>query len=1051
MVLGHPLVDALLGPFLDPGSRTFWGGWVSFALVALGLAARRGGGWAERVDAVFPRAAWRHPSTRLDLQLLLGRQLLRVLGAVPALAGGWYLATWVVRGLDATLGVPSLPVPPAAVPWLYTVALFVAWDASRYVLHRLMHEVPALWELHQLHHSAEVMTPLTFHRVHPVESLLYQARGGLVTALVAGGAFWLFRADATDVTLLGVHGLGLVFNVATGNLRHSHVWLRFGERVERWLVSPAQHQLHHARDAHGTNYGTWLAVWDRMGGTWRPAPETAPARLGIDAHGRNHGDDLVTAWVGPLRGAVRHLGLRAPLVATGLLLTGLARGQDDAPEGDAQGAADDPGDPDDDVPLVVIVEAEGGVPRVAGSAHVLDEEDLSRFEHDDVHRVLGAVPGVYVRGEDGYGLRPNIGIRGANSDRTAKLTLMEDGVLLAPAPYAAPAAYYFPMTTRLVGMEVFKGPAATRHGPQTVGGAINLQTRPVPRDGFDGGLDVAGGLYSTIKAHGFGGWGAPRGGILAEAVHLSTAGFKELDGGGPTGFDRSDVMLKGFVASPRGATVRHTGELKLGYGREDSDETYLGLTDADALATPTRRYAASALANMRWHRTQVEAAWQVEVGDDLDVRTVAYHHFLTRQWFKLNRFAGGPDLHTILSNPDAGQAAVFAGILRGEEDTVTPEQVLRIGTNDRTFHAFGAQSRLRWRAAKGIVLSQLEVGARVHGDDVARLHTEDPYAMTSGVLRSTGEPRITTLDSHTRALAVALHVHEDLGIGPIRLLPGVRGEVYGTDQTVAGAPRDARVWRAVVLPGMGVLGSATSWLDLFAGVHRGFSPVSPGQSEDVLPETNWAYEAGGRLAWRDTRAELVGFFDDYLNLTGQCTLSGGCTDDQLDQQFNGGRVFVWGLEAAVGQSARLPGRSRLDVDATYTWTGSRFRTGFVSGFPQFGTVEVGDRLPYVPEHRGALRVVYTHPRFGVAAGGDLRSGLRDEASQGPLDPTRDVPPLFLLDLSANAAITPHVRAYATVTNATASTAIASRRPFGARPVAPIQAMLGVKVAPPVTR
>ncbi|MEM9696046.1 MAG: TonB-dependent receptor plug domain-containing protein [Myxococcota bacterium] len=89
--------------------------------------------------------------------------------------------------------------------------------------------------------------------------------------------------------------------------------------------------------------------------------------------------------------------------------------------------------------------------RVAGSAHKVDEEELERREDDNAHRILARVPGVYVRGEDGYGLRPNIGLRGGNSDRSSKVTLMEDGVLLGPAPYSAPAAYYFPLMTRMVG------------------------------------------------------------------------------------------------------------------------------------------------------------------------------------------------------------------------------------------------------------------------------------------------------------------------------------------------------------------------------------------------------------------------------------------------------------------------------------------------------------------------------------------------------------------------------------------------------------------------
>ena len=108
--------------------------------------------------------------------------------------------------------------------------------------------------------------------------------------------------------------------------------------------------------------------------------------------------------------------------------------------------------------------------RTAGSAHKLSEKTLQRQGHDDIHRILGQVPGVYVREEEGYGLRPNIGLRGASSDRSAKVTLMEDGLLLGPAPYSAPAAYYFPIASRLVGVEVYKGPAAVQFGPQTIGG-----------------------------------------------------------------------------------------------------------------------------------------------------------------------------------------------------------------------------------------------------------------------------------------------------------------------------------------------------------------------------------------------------------------------------------------------------------------------------------------------------------------------------------------------------------------------------------------------------
>ncbi|MCA9494383.1 MAG: sterol desaturase family protein [Myxococcales bacterium] len=632
------LLVTLAEPWVDPASRTF----APWLVLAMAIAAAhhlaRGGRPADLVGAVLPARLWTHASTRVDAQLLVVRQLLGVALATGVRAGGaMWVGTTVAMALDDTLGVPSVPAPPL---WLltagYTLALFVAWDASRFVLHRWMHTVPALWEIHQVHHSAEVLTPLTFHRVHPLESVLYGLRGLLVDGGMAALAFWLFRAQATPWTLLGVHGVGLIASALTGNLRHSHVWLRFPAPMERWLLSPAQHQLHHSADPadHDTNYGTWLAVWDRLAGTLRLAGPTPPATFGV--LGGNHApDDLLGALLGPLRGW-----RRAWLPAL-LLLPLVARAEDEEDE-------------DEDVAYEIVVTDESGVPRVAGSAHVVSEEELQRYGYTDIQKVLGRVPGVYTRGEDGYGLRPNIGLRGANSDRSSKVALMEDGIPLAPAPYAAPAAYYFPMTQRMVGVEVYKGPAAIQYGPQTIGGAVNVLTRATPR-GPDGAVDVALGQYAMARMHAWAGTGNRTWGLLVEGTHLSTSGFKELDDGGPTGFVRQDAMLK--VRRSDGERVRSTLELKLGYGREASDETYLGLSLDDFEQTPYRRYAASQDDHMAWNRTQEELTWRLVLGPRVELRSAVWHHWLGRTWTKFNRFAGGPDVHDLLLAPAAGQAA----------------------------------------------------------------------------------------------------------------------------------------------------------------------------------------------------------------------------------------------------------------------------------------------------------------------------------------------------------------------------------------------------------
>ena len=197
------------------------------------------------------------------------------------------------------------------------------------------------------------------------------------------------------------------------------------------------------------------------------------------------------------------------------------------------------------------------IERTAGSAHVIRNKDLERMEYDDPAKALQAVPGVYARGEDGFGLRNNIGLRGTSSDRSKKVALMEDGVPFGPAPYSAPAAYYFPLMTRMTQVRVIKGPGAIVYGPQTIGGAIDLVTRPIPT-ALSGAVDVAGGSYGYAKIDGYYGGSDDHNGVLLTGTHLQSSGFKELNDDANTGFYRNEFMLKAqHVFDPaRGAPPR---------------------------------------------------------------------------------------------------------------------------------------------------------------------------------------------------------------------------------------------------------------------------------------------------------------------------------------------------------------------------------------------------------------------------------------------------------------------------------------------------------------
>ena len=152
---------------------------------------------------------------------------------------------------------------------------------------------------------------------------------------------------------------------------------------------------------------------------------------------------------------------------------------------------------------------------VAGGASRITHQDLEEFETTDVVRALRRVPGVSLQIEDGWALRPNISIRGSASERSSRITLLEDNVLIAPAPYAAPSAYYFPTFGRIHSVEVLKGPASITQGPYTVGGAVNLTSTPIPQDN-NGFLRGEYGSDNTWRIHGWYGGGNDRARFLVE-------------------------------------------------------------------------------------------------------------------------------------------------------------------------------------------------------------------------------------------------------------------------------------------------------------------------------------------------------------------------------------------------------------------------------------------------------------------------------------------------------------------------------------------------------
>ncbi len=239
--------------------------------------------------ALFPRRALLHRSTIADLAYCA--LSLMFLGALL----GWAVVStsWIGDGVAAFLatrfGERSPQAPTAALDAARTLALFLAYDLGFFVDHTLKHRIPALWELHKTHHSAEVLTPLVNFRVHPLNSLILANNLSLFIGVAGGAATWLLGRQATSFLLFDGNALMVLYIYLTAQLQHTQVWIPFIGAWGRVFMSPAHHQLHHSADpAHfNCNMGASLAVWDWLLGSLRLPPTRSP-RLKYGAPGFDH-------------------------------------------------------------------------------------------------------------------------------------------------------------------------------------------------------------------------------------------------------------------------------------------------------------------------------------------------------------------------------------------------------------------------------------------------------------------------------------------------------------------------------------------------------------------------------------------------------------------------------------------------------------------------------------------------------------------------------------------------------------------------------------------
>ena len=700
------------------------------------------------------------------------------------------------------------------------------------------------------------------------------------------------------------------------------------------------------------------------------------------------------------------------------------------------------------IETVRIVGSQADARAIAGSVNVITSEELEVFEYTDIHKILSNVPGVNFRPEEGFGLRPNISIRGTYADRSGKITLMEDGVLIAPAPFSASSAYYFPTTGRLAGVEVLKGPAAIANGPYTVGGAINMLSTPIPED-TQGFFNQEVGQHGSMRTHATYGSSKENYGFLVEGHIWESDGFDTIqDETGDTGFRKDDFLAKFRLNSDRGLDIYHELNFKYQWSEESSDQTYVGLSDASFKNNAHERYGMTKYDNMDNDHESMSLNYVLDAGD-FELSATVYENDFARNWFKVDKidnkkvYGIGNGINNIIGAANEGDLDA-AAILNGENSKAVE---IKLKNNNRVYESSGIDLKLSWSSEMHYVTA----GYRETEDSEDRMQwyaTADWMNGKMGSLVEGAMPGYSSNNRLTSADTSAFHISDVITLGNLTVNLGYRSEEWTIVQeryvdTARSAIATDKGYPKTLsdsdnsLFGFGATYDVSDNVSIYGGFHEGFTPTSGGAD----PERADNSEIGVRYASGDTFIDVGYFNTDYQNMFGSCTASGGASGEcEIGDSFNAGEAKISGLELVAETIVESSGMT-FPLRLSFTSTDAEFKNTFSSSF--WGDVSAGMAIPDLPETQLAL-----------SAGFDTGNGWSGTAtaysfggtcSVASCEAGTKVDSYNTLDLTLNREISEKIDVYLTMTNLADNEDIVARAPKnGARAQASRITLIGAR-------
>jgi Fe(3+) dicitrate transport protein len=684
------------------------------------------------------------------------------------------------------------------------------------------------------------------------------------------------------------------------------------------------------------------------------------------------------------------------------------------------------------LPDIQVIGAPDRLSTTPGSGQVLERATLENARVFTAGEALRKVPGVHVRDEEGFGLRPNIGIRGLSPTRSTKVLLLEDGVPFVIAPYGDNATYYHPPIDRFNRIEVLKGSGQVLFGPQTIGGVINYITPPIPARPA-ASLGLSAGNRDFLEVRGTGGATFGSLGVYADVLRKQGDGARENVG---TRLTDANVKLRLALGG------RHLLTAKADWYQERSRVTYSGLTEAEWAAAPYGNPFVND--SMRLDRVAGSLGHQFMVSDLASLTTTGYAYTVSRDWWRQS--SNSTQRPNDASDPACGGLANLLTTC-GNEGRL------------RDYDVYGVEPRFALEHSAFGATAHLDAGVRAHFErqDRVQLNSASP----SG--REAGPPEDQNSGVKERNLrstdALSFFAQERVALGRFTVSPGLRLEQVWYDRVneLSDPSAEGSTSLTQLIPGFGVTYDLRTRATLFAGVHRGFAPPRP---EDVIDNSGGVVELEAELSWnwelgiRSTpvdgvRLDATVFRMDFENQIVPASVAGG-TGATLT---SAGRTLHQGLEllARLDLGTLTRSANNLFLEAAWTWLptasyeGERYAFVGTGGGDVVGKVYggqssdgsreqvsvTGNRLPYAPsslltasvgysvrdEFDVRVEGVYTGSQYGDALN---TSVLVADGQQGPIDGN------FIVNFATSYRLPTGTTLFATVKNVFDATYVVDR-------------------------